>query len=246
MMEQIFDFILKVIDALKPKFYNKLTWLIVAFGLSLMSKPLWLGILNEILETQLQLSITDNSDTIWGFALCCLGLTYHLMSTGLHEVAVSINSKARLEKEYAHDTRVFSDLYELLEEPYLEKLIANIETNDAIYLDELNKLSAFIDAANSSGKKFISSQLKYATADLVNSLADFRGLVSKKFDEYPYGQCVTNFRMCLAPELNPDRAGDMSDLQEYNQLINAMLEKTNKISGSYKDWRSAVKETLFV
>ncbi|OCH22735.1 hypothetical protein A6E12_18820 [Aliivibrio fischeri] len=245
-MEKIFDFILKVIDALKPRFYNKLTWLIVAFGLSLMSTPMWLGIVNKLLETQFQLSITDNSDTIWGFALCCLGLAYHLMSTGLHEVAISINSKARLEKEYVHDIEVFDELYKLLDEPYLEKLLANIETNDALYLDELNKLSGFINAANSANHKFISEKLKLTTADLTQSLVDFRSLVSQKFDEYPYGQCVTNFKMCLAPEVNPDRAGDRSSLKEYDELIDIMLEKTGKISASYDSWRSAVKETLCV
>ena len=77
-MDKIFDFILKVIDALKPRFYNKLTWFIVAFGLSLMSKPLWLEILNKLFETQLQLSITDDSDSVWGFALCSLLFGFNL------------------------------------------------------------------------------------------------------------------------------------------------------------------------
>ncbi|OOE73424.1 hypothetical protein [Salinivibrio sp. ML290] len=245
-MEKLFDFVLKVIEALKPKFYNKLTWLIVVGGLSLMSTPLWLGIVNNLFEAQFQISITDNSDTTWGFALCCLGLSYHLMSTGLHEVAVTIKSKARLEKEYSHDVQVFNELHELLDEPYLEKLIANIETNDAIYTEELNKLSHFTEVASSSGKQFISSQLKVATTELVQSLVEFRILVSQKFDEYPYDQCVDNYRMCLAPEVNPDRAGCMRDIQEYRLLINIMMEKTKNISTSYKVWRTAVKELLYV
>lgn len=245
-MEKLFDFILKIIDVLKPRFYNKLTWLVVGFGLSLMSKPLWLGIVNELLEAQWQLSITDDSDTIWGFALCCLGLAYHLMSTGLHEVAVAINSKTRLEREYSHDVKVFNELYELLDEPYLEDLIAKIETNDSIYFDELNKLSKFLTVASSSSKQFVSKQLKVATTELNQSIDNFRILVRNKFDEYPYGQCVENFRMCLAPELNPDRAGDMTDLQEYNQLIDTMMQNTKEISSSYAVWRSVVKDILYV
>jgi len=168
------------------------------------------------------------------------------MSTGLHEIAVSINSKARLEKEYTHDLKVFDELYALLEEPYLEKLLAGIETNDSIYYNELNKITIFIETAQSSSKSFISTKLQSVTAELVISLLEFRKLVSEDFDEFPYGQCVVNFRMCLAPESNPARAGSMEDRDKYVQLIDIMLEKTNQISVNYKAWRETVKELLFV
>lgn len=109
-MEKLFGFVLKVIEALKPKLYNKLTWLIVVGGLSLMSTPLWLGIVNNLFEAQFQISITDNSDTTWGFALCCLGLSYHLMSTGLHEVAIIINSKNLSQKGFIPNNEATSKM----------------------------------------------------------------------------------------------------------------------------------------
>ncbi|MEO9276137.1 hypothetical protein ABFY09_14990, partial [Marinomonas sp. 5E14-1] len=40
------DRLLKLIELLRPKFYNKLTWLIVISGLGLMSKPFWLTLRN--------------------------------------------------------------------------------------------------------------------------------------------------------------------------------------------------------
>ncbi|MGY0603398.1 MAG: hypothetical protein ACW7DZ_15360, partial [Paraglaciecola chathamensis] len=69
------DRLLKLIEMLRPKFYNKLTWLIVISGLGLMSKPLWLTLINLILETGSQFSITEESDTTWGFCLVLVGLT---------------------------------------------------------------------------------------------------------------------------------------------------------------------------
>ena len=246
MNENTYKFILDLIKLLKPKFYNKLTWLIVISGLSIMSTPLWLIILNNVLEQELSISITSGSDTIWGFMLCFLGLTYHLINTGLLEYASSITDKHKRLKIDTHDLGIYEYLHNLLPEEYLEHLIAYIQTNDAIRYDDLKKLEKFVSSATSESYQFVTQQLNEDTKSLCDHLSSFLNHVNSDFDEYPYGQGVTNFRMCLAPQLNCDRAGNWEDGPEYDKLVSKMMDCTSNIQSFYKIWRSHIKHNLYV
>lgn len=84
-MSQAFDKLLQLIELLRPKFYNRLTWLIVVSGLTIMSTPFWERLLESILEQTLQIQITGESDVKWGFSLIVIGLLYHFVTTSLHE-----------------------------------------------------------------------------------------------------------------------------------------------------------------
>lgn len=240
------DRLLQLIELLKPKFYNKLTWLIVVSGLGLMSKPLWLTIINIILSSSFELSITDGQDSAWGFTLVFLGLLYHLINTGLHEFVISKRQLLLSQKQEKHDLKIFHMLISIVDESYMDKLIAHIQTDDSIRWNDLEKLKTFVINSSESGNQFLSSELKQATTKLANDINQLLSLINEKFDEYPYGQGTTNFRMCLAPELNCDRAGQWEDRQKYDVLVDEMMLITETLNASYKNWRSAVKINLYI
>ncbi|PTP35819.1 hypothetical protein CWN95_08295 [Vibrio splendidus] len=245
-MDSIFSFILKLIEALKPKFYNKITWLIVVSGLSLMSTPLWITVVNAVFERAFELSLTNGSDTAWGFALCCLGLIYHLVNSGLYEMALSVDTKAKAEKRDKHDLEVFKGLNEAMSEDYLNNLISWVRTGDSLHWDDYGKLKGFIDQASSSTNSFLNSELSGTTLQFSQSLSNFTSFVDENFDEYPYGQTVTNFKMCLAPQLNCDRAGSWEDSAEYGELAREMVDITEAIVQSYRGWRKSIKKNLYI
>ncbi|ADV86368.1 Uncharacterised protein [Vibrio vulnificus] len=245
-MDKFFNFVLKLIEALKPKFYNKITWLIVVCGLSLMSTPLWITIVNEIFEKTLELSITNDSDTLWGFLLCCLGLVYHLLNTGLHEVALSVTSKAALEKKELHDKLIFEQLNDIVEEDALNHILSNLRSDHSIYRNSNQSIRDFIVKATSSSSSFVCKDISEKTASLCEALTEFIYFVDEHFDTYPYTQPQDNYRMCLAPQLNCDRAGSWSDSAAYGQLAGEMEQAVNAVKLSYKVWRKIVKEKLYV
>ena len=245
-MDSIFSFILKLIEALKPKFYNKITWLIVVSGLSLMSTPLWITVVNAVFERAFELSLTNGSDAAWGFALCCLGLIYHLVNSGLYEMALSVDTKAKAEKRDKHDLEVFKGLNEAMSEDYLNNLISWVRTGDSLHWDDYGKLKRFINQASSSTNSFLNSELSGTTLQLGQSLSNFTSFVDEHFDEYPYGQTVTNFKMCLAPQLNCDRAGSWEDSAEYGELAREMVDITEAIVQSYRGWRKSIKKNLYI
>jgi hypothetical protein len=237
---------IKIFEILRPKFYNRLTWVVVIAGLSLMTTSIWTLLLNKFLEKNFEFSITGESDLVWGFSLCVSGLIYHLAITGIHEFLLAQNTKEKNQKIQKHDSELFMTLADSLPEEYLNRLIGYIETEDAVRWDEHRKIESFILLANEAGHSFITLELKISTEKLISALSEFIKFISRNFDEYPYGQGVANFKMCLAPQLNCDRAGSWEDGPKYDALVQEMMSFTQGISASYKEWRTTFKDALYV
>lgn len=238
--------VLRVIEFIRPKFYNKLTWLMVVSGLSLMSAPLWVSLANQILDKEFGFTFSGGSDMAWGFSLCVVALLYNLISTGVHELLISELKKEKSAKAIAHDLGVYLKLDGIMSEEFLERIISHLETSDAIYKDDLSAIEMFVRTADSASNAFCTEQLKGKTSSLVDSLNELILLVNNDFDEYPYTQVVTNFRMCLAPQLNCERAGSWGDGPAYAALTDRMMRITGRVSSEYKQWRAAVKNVLCV
>jgi hypothetical protein len=245
-MDKAFLYISKLIELLKPKFYNRLTWTIVIAGLSLMIAPLWSVVINKVLTKEFNFSITGAADVTWGFLLCALGLVYHVFSTGLHEFALKIVAKEKESRVYAHDASLFARLAELLPEDYLINLVAGVETEHAIRWGDFRKIETFVRVASESGNSFITPKIREKNEYLISVLGDLVEFINKNFDEYPYGQAVTNFKMCLAPQLNCDRAGSWEDGPRYDALVEQMMSDTQRTITAYKEWRASVKEFLYI
>ncbi len=238
--------ILRIIEFVRPKFHNKITWLIVVAGLSLMSAPLWVSLVNHFLSKDFSFTFSNGRDIAWGFSLCVVALLYNLVSTGIHELLIKKLTKDESAKAIEHDLNIYSKLDGIMSEEFLEKIICHLETSDVIYWDDLSAIEILIRTADSAGNAFHTEKLKEKTTSLVDSLSDLKRLVDSDFDEYPYTQAVTNFRMCLAPQLNCDRAGNWEDGPAYAALTGQMMAITGRMTSEYKQWRLAVKSVLYV
>lgn len=245
-IEKYLPLALKLLELLRPKFYNRVTWAMVIAGLALMSSPLWQEVIKAIFDQKLHLPIAASNEMAWGYALCCTGLLYHLMSTGLHEVATAINSRGKKAQILEHDRQLFSNFDSQLSETHLRSIIDFLEINHAIRHDNSRILTDLIRIAKSSSTTFITQALKSKTEQLSTALHDLCRFISNDFDEYPYGQSVTNFQMCLAPQLNCDRAGSWGDHPKYDLLTDQLMSKTAAVVSAYEAWRLAVKATLYI
>jgi hypothetical protein len=238
--------ILKIIEFIRPKFYNKLTWLMVVSGLSLMSTPLWMSLVNQLLDKEFSFSFSNGSDIAWGFSLCVVALLYNLISTGIHELLIKKLTKEDSAKAIEHDLNIYSKLDGIMSEESLDRIISHLETSDAIYWDDFSAIEMFVRMADSASNAFYTEKLKEKTKSLVESLNELRRLVDNDFDKYPYTQTVTNFRMCLAPQLNCDRAGNWEDGPAYTALTDRMMLVTGRMNSEYEQWRLAIKNVLYV
>lgn len=243
---QLLSIALKVLAYLRPQFYNRITWAIVITGLTLMSTPLWLVVVELVIESQLHISMGDSNQVGWGFALCFVGLVYHLLNTSLHEVASAINSKGKIAKTIEHDRNIFFELDGILNESSLRSTLESLEVNHATRLKNSEAILNFVRAAESSGKTFLTQEIKKKSEQLCKAASDLSWFISNEFDEYPYCQAVDNFQICLAPRLNCDRAGSWYDMPKYDALIAQLFSKTSALMTAYQEWRTAVKEVTYV
>jgi hypothetical protein len=80
------------VQALRPRFYNGLTWAVVSGGLLFMGRPVWEQLIEAILQSEFDLQITsDGNDSLWGFGLVIAGLVYHAWHRA-HEVSASTSA----------------------------------------------------------------------------------------------------------------------------------------------------------
>ncbi len=91
----------KIIRLLKPKYYNRITYVIVFCGTSLLTKPIWLDLLNAFLETNnnnnkdFQISIIGKWDWSLGLIVIIIGLIYNTRNR-----LIDLKSEPKSQPEY--------------------------------------------------------------------------------------------------------------------------------------------------
>lgn len=115
----------RIIKLLKPKYYNRITYLIVLTGCSLLTKPIWLDILNAILETsndnndKIQFALIDNWDWLIGLFLIALGLWWNTRNRML-DLKYSKSSKPEFKNvdkvRYNTNLEVYQAIYPIIKD----------------------------------------------------------------------------------------------------------------------------------
>ncbi|NOQ24512.1 MAG: hypothetical protein GQ564_04045 [Bacteroidales bacterium] len=74
------EFLLELIRLIKPKYFNKLTWLLVSSGLLLVSPPVITIILSYIINGITEFNLIGTNDKYWGIALIILATLFNIIS----------------------------------------------------------------------------------------------------------------------------------------------------------------------
>lgn len=101
----------EIFKLLRPKYYNILTRILVFGGLTLLSKPIWVDILN-IAFSEFQFSLIGEYDWAIGLTIILLALTYNTIHKYLDLKYEKPNEPAFNQAEY----KSFSDFGELCQE----------------------------------------------------------------------------------------------------------------------------------
>lgn len=241
-------FILKLVELLQPRFYNRITWLIVIAGIAMMSTPLWEKIANELLKKELEISISDGNDAAWGFALCVLGLVYHMANTGFYELVKTNEACARKDRERQHDVAIFQKANALLTEEQLSDFLHNLKADHSCYTDTADKLDNFLQFLAATSNQFLTPQLASEANELQLAWKDLGHFISNKFYIFPNNQTEPPFRLCMAPYLNMDRDGNgsLEQILKYDKLIAELDELSGKLDSCYRRFRATIKNELVI
>lgn len=103
--------LIEILKLLRPRYYNILTRILVFGGLTLLSKPIWVDILNIVLS-EFQISLIGGYDWAVGLTVILLALTYNTIHKYLDLKYEKPNEPAFNQTEY----KSFSEFGELCQE----------------------------------------------------------------------------------------------------------------------------------
>ena len=172
--EQItIDNIVKLIEALKPKFYNKLTWVVVITGISFITKPLWETIISEILKKEFKLNITNENDFLAGLSLVIVGLLYNLLTVYLHEYLTHKQNSLKDIRIIGADKKLFEDFLNQLPSSGSIEFLKNHSFENIFNLDELEQVRKIYHTWNGAEYEFLDDNIEALRKDLFNKIEKF-------------------------------------------------------------------------
>lgn len=76
-----------MIALIRPRFYNRITWVVIAAGLLLVATPWWTELANALATRYLAVALPVSTAPVpWGIALVGMGLAYHLLAHYVNEL----------------------------------------------------------------------------------------------------------------------------------------------------------------
>lgn len=251
----LFDKFIRLLEVLRPKFYNKLTWFIVITGAFLLSSPFWESLLIAVLSDKYQIKVEVPNNELYGAFLIVTGLIYHMITTSIYEYAQAVKSKVdklenqnNKEKAQEHDIKQFKKMTEGFQEYYLTEFISSID-NDHSYTTSMKKrIPDFVYFSEEIEYNFINEELNDSFNNFSKSLSSVLMWCGCHFFNYPSNVIVEDQRYCLYPELNGDRGGDYSheSNKKYDEYVHELHLLTTDLEKKYKEFRALVKVELYI
>lgn len=234
--------------ALRPRFYNGITWTLVVSGTLLMASPLWEQLIAAALERSFDLRITGGgNDTAWGFSLVVCGLLYqlamHAMTQRQELRQLAHNEHARAEYN-AHDRAVFERMQTTTNERTLLDLLNHLACNHGAVLKRLRKLDDLVDFLAQPENQFIAPELRNQANALLRSLHRMQAFVGRHF--FSLRGRSPEDGLFLYPDFNIDRggSGDPEQIARYNDFADQMHQLIIDAEREYMAFRDVVKHTL--
>ena len=241
-------FVLRLVELLRPRFYNRITWLVVIGGLAMMSTQFWELVATELLNREFNISISGSNDAAWGFALCVLGLVYHMANTGFYDLLKGNEIRARREQEREHDKEVFREARLILSDEHIESFVETLQCDHSYYMNESSRIASFARYLATTSNRFLTPSISGATERLLVAWSAVDHFISYKFFIFPNNQIEPPFRLCMTPDLNMDRDGNgaPAQVEKYDKLSNELEELTENLVTEYRTFRTAVKNEFVI
>lgn len=240
--------ILRLIEILRPRFYHRITWLVVFGGLAMMSTQLWELVASEILKRELNISVSGSNDTAWGFALCVLGLAYHMANTGFYDLLKNNEVRTRKEQERSHDIEIFRTASQILSDQQIEDFVDVLQRDHAYRMEKSSQIDEFARYLTSSSNHFLTPSVSKATERFLTAWSAAGSFLNYNFFVFPNNQTEPPFRLCMTPCLNMDLEGNGSheQVQKYDNLTAELEQLTDKLIADYRALRSEIKSALVI
>ena len=248
--ERYLQFAERLVALIRPKFYNRLTWVIVLAGLLLMSSPWWLDLVGALSTRVFGIVLPSYESHIgFGLALVALGLAYHLTVHYINELISTQREATTLATQRDHDRKMFEAFVGKFSESDLAYVLADLQNQHAYVSAQGIELDDAVQHLLAPATQFINTEVIAAARRLGLALRDLRHWAALNF--FPHGSIRDDggYRFCLHPELSEDRSSHFPSAEEhrkYDEFAQELYSKVDATQESYGVFRSTVKKVLAV
>ncbi len=244
--EQFLSYAERFLALLRPKFYNRLTWIIVLAGLALMASPWWADLVNAVTGKYLDVRLpSSDTQTPWGFALVAIGLLYHLLAQYIIELIEVRRSGQSKSEQITHDRKIFEKFSNIAPEAMLRRVFSDLQNEHRIHTDQETMLYNATCHLLVPEQQFIDETLKEAASAFGRALVELRAWLGFNF----FSLASNPGHTYLQPELNCDRAEDAvtaDQALEYQEFARVLENKLDQTYSLYKELREKIKKILAV
>ena len=230
-----------VYEIFRPKFYNRVTWVLILSGIGLMSANPLEMIVRAFLDFALNTSFTDAWTPGAGLGLIVIALAYNAFMACVPMWLEHRQAREALAGRRRHDVEVFRRTDEMLDEPSFNDILTWISDDHSCFSEQSRTLDQFHLALAGSTNSYLLQEVETAKEEMllrVGQVRDFMG-----FNFYPHNEMC-----CLYPAGNLDRTAHVSqdDQAHYRELAAALEELVQDARHAYLDYRVAVAHHLYV
>lgn len=248
-MERFLQTAERVIALIRPKFYNRIAWVVVLAGLLLVASPWWLDLVSALAHRYFDVTLpTAASHVAMGVVLVGLGLLYHLIVHYINELIASQRESTTLAAQREHDREIFAQFVSHVSENDLAWILGDLQDQHAYTSPQGTKLDLAVKHLLAPSTQFIDVQVSAAGKRLGMALRELRNWTSLNF--FVYGpQTDEGLRFCLYPELNQDRTlrvPSAEDSRRYGEFAQELYVKVDEVHAQYAQFRAVVKNVLAV
>jgi len=248
-LSTVLDIAERVLRLIRPRFYNRLTWIVVGAGLLLTTTPWWGDLVNALAQKYLGVSLPATTEhTILGVSLVAIGLIYHIAAHSIYELVASRREDAEIGARGGHDRKIFLQLQAVAPEQQLLGILEEISALHHYWSRYGTQISDAIDYLRAPSTQFMADDIASAAKDLALKLSRLRNFMSLNFFEHmspPNG----DMRFCLFPDGNIDISRGIPSSEQsrrYDELSNELERYLNEAEEGYAKFRSTVKRRLAV
>ena len=230
-----------VYDLFRPKFYNRITWVVVLSGIGLISTNLIEFFLQVTLNVALGIRITDGRDAMIGVILIGIALVYNAFMASFSEYYSKLERRKELARKLKHDKNVFCRINILLNEQHHTDIMSSISSDHCCSLQDSNTLDTFLHDLSHTNNSYLLDDIETAKNNMCSALGRLRGFMALNFFSH-HGM------LCLDPENNIDRTSSVAflDRAHYEEKAKKLDELVNAATAAFLEYRKAIKQNLYI
>jgi hypothetical protein len=154
----------------------------------------------------------------------------------------------RIDERRKHDAARYYNIESILREKRLVEFLELLGSDHSYYSFSRMEFVSLVQYYSLISSHFIEENLDNAMKTLCASIEKLLVFIGSNFWVYPNDQKEENHRLCLYPNLNPDREGtnDPVEVQRYQEYADKLIDLIREVDVNYKKYRLLIKKELFI